>query len=711
MKQPLFNLNTFTATMFSTKAIATAYTLGLTLVAANAFAAPTITISTTTNSRDFPLDPQNALVVPLTKDSYTLNISGVEGDCSAPETQKVKFNRPLQLQCGAPTELPLKIRFTGDYSFAYDEQQHSLTFKREPKKSTKKEFKRPIPNVTCDAFSDSLDSDGLVTVNLGDSYPEGTVLTEAFSQQTVVVKDQAVQFKPAANSGNLALFEPAEKQKKPQNLDYRNANIYFVMVDRFNNADSSNDQSYGRRKDGKDEVGTFHGGDLKGVIEKLDYIQSLGTDAIWLSPIVEQVHGFVGGGDSGSFPFYAYHGYWTRDFTKIDENFGDDNDLQTLVQEAHKRGIKVLLDAVINHSGYSTLADLQFDGVNVQTQPNSLPTKWADWTPKSGENWHDYHKNIDYKSPNWSQWWGGDWVRSGLPGYTAPGSSDITMSLAGLPDFITESDKAVTPPQWLLNNPGTRVEKRDNYSVADYLIEWQTDWVKRFGIDGYRVDTVKHVEGDVWKRLKKEASSSLETWRKANDKSGQPFWMMGEVWGHTAYRSPYFDDGFDALINFDMQKKLDKGAACFSQMQSTYQDYANTIQEEADFNPVSYMSSHDTELFFSRFKSYDMQRNAANALLLSPGAIQVYYGDEVGRNTGPYADDFHQGTRSDMVWKRDNNQDTLLKHWQTLGQFRQAHPAIGAGVHQEIKQNNGYAFSRTLGEDKVIVAYFGRDKS
>ena len=118
-------------------------------------------------------------------------------------------------------------------------------------------------------------------------------------------------------------------------------------------------------KDGKDEVGTFHGGDLKGVIEKLDYIKSLGTDAIWLSPIVEQIHGFVGGGESGSFPFYGYHGYWTRDFTKIDENFGVDEDLKTLVEEAHKRGIKILLDAVINHSGYATLADLQIDKINV----------------------------------------------------------------------------------------------------------------------------------------------------------------------------------------------------------------------------------------------------------------------------------------------------------------------------------------------------------
>ncbi|MEI8673706.1 alpha-amylase [Vibrio sp. SA48] len=679
-------------------------TLALALCAAApvVFASPNLTISTTTNSRDFPLDAQQPLVIPLTKDRYTLKITGLEGNCVAPNDQKIKFNTPVALNCGSSTELPLKIRFTGDYAFNYDQEQHTLTFVRQAKKSTKKEFKRPIPGVTCEQYQG-----GEVTLELRKTFADGTELKESFTNQKVVVKDGKVTLLPSQNSGGLVLLEPIDRSDEAQPFTYRNANIYFVMVDRFNNADTSNDNSYGRKKDGNDEVGTFHGGDLKGVIEKLDYIKSLGTDAIWLSPIVEQVHGFVGGGDSGSFPFYAYHGYWTRDFTKIDQNFGQDEDLKTLVTEAHKRGIKILLDAVINHSGYATLADLQFDDIDV-VNSQDLPKKWVDWAPQSGQNWHSYNQSIDYQSQNWSQWWGADWVRAGLPGYSKPGSSDITMTLAGLPDFKTESTTAITPPQWLLRNPGTRVVARDNYSVADYLIEWQTDWVKRFGIDGYRVDTVKHVEGQVWQRLKKEASRSLEQWREANGKSGQPFWMMGEVWGHSAYRSPYFDDGFDALINFDMQKKLDRGAACFSQMEMVYRDYAKTLTLHPDFNPVSYMSSHDTELFFGRFKSFEMQRNAANALLLSPGAVQIYYGDEVARQVGPYADDFHQGTRSDMMWQLDTQRQSLLNHWQTVGQFRQAHPAIGAGLHKEIKQPGAYVFSRTLNNDKVVVAFVGR---
>ncbi|OLQ79313.1 hypothetical protein BEI67_17715 [Photobacterium damselae subsp. piscicida] len=186
--------------------------------------------------------------------------------------------------------------------------------------------------------------------------------------------------------------------------------------------------------------------------------------------------------------------------------------------------------------------------------------------------------------------------------------------------------------------------------------------------------------------------------------------MMGEVWGHGAYRSPYYDDGFDALINFDLQKKMDQAAVCFSQMKPVYQDYNQQLKKSADFNMTSYISSQDTELFFSRYRSFEMQKSAANALLLSPGAVQVFYGDEIGRDLGPYADDFHQGTRSDMVWKLNDEQQALLQHWRTVGQFRQRHPAVGAGVHQELTQQQGYAFSRQLGTDKVVVAFVGNPK-
>ncbi|OOF15595.1 MULTISPECIES: alpha-amylase [unclassified Salinivibrio] len=685
--------------LFSWRRIALAVSVAC---SASVSAAPHITVSTSTTQTDGPLTDQHPTVFSLGKNIYKVSVSGLDGECEATSPTRVKFNTPIPLSCQAESHFEVNIRFAGDYGFYFEPSTHTLSIKREPKK-TATVFKRPLPDVQCQVYRG-----GPVTLSVGEAFADGTQLTEALSGQVVRVRDHQVTLTPASNSGGLILLAPTERE--PQAFTYRNANIYFVMVDRFHNGDPSNDHSYGRHSDNQQNIGTFHGGDLQGVLEKLDYIQSLGTDVIWLSPIVEQVHGFVGGGSKGAFPFYAYHGYWARDFTQVDQNFGDDAVLKKLVEAAHQRGMKVFLDAVLNHPGYATLADLQQDGIKV-VNADALPAKWQDWHPKKGQSWHDFHQAVDYQSANWQHWWGKDWVRAGLPGYDAPGSSDQTLTLAGLPDFKTESTKSVTPPQWLLDNPGTRVKVQDGYTVSDYLLEWQTQWVERFGIDGFRVDTVKHVDGEIWRALKQKASAALASWRQKHQQSGAPFWMMGEVWGHSAYRSPYFDQGFDALINFDLQKQMDKGAYCLSQMEETYNAYAQTMQNEADFIPVSYMSSHDTELFFSRFKDMAMQRGAANALLLSPGAIQVYYGDEVGRDLGPYGDDFHQGTRSDMVWSRTPEQQRLLAHWRKVAQFRQQHPAVGAGIHRAIAQDNAYVFSRQLGDDTIVAAFVGRTTS
>lgn len=107
------------------------------------------------------------------------------------------------------------------------------------------------------------------------------------------------------------------------------------------------------------EIGTFHGGDLQGLTSKLDYLKELGVNALWISSPLEQIHGWVGGGTKGDFPHYAYHGYYAQDWTKLDANMGTEEDLRRLVDEAHKRGIRILFDVVMNHTGYATLADMQ----------------------------------------------------------------------------------------------------------------------------------------------------------------------------------------------------------------------------------------------------------------------------------------------------------------------------------------------------------------
>ena len=167
-----------------------------------------------------------------------------------------------------------------------------------------------------------------------------------------------ITLQPAASSGGLLLLERAETDK-PAPFSWQNATVYFVLTDRFVNGDPGNDNSYGRHKDGMQEIGTFHGGDLKGLASRLDYLQQLGVNALWISSPLEQIHGWVGGGTKGDFPHYAYHGYYTQDWTKLDANMGTEDDLRHLVDEAHRRGIRILFDIVMNHAGYATLADMQ----------------------------------------------------------------------------------------------------------------------------------------------------------------------------------------------------------------------------------------------------------------------------------------------------------------------------------------------------------------
>jgi len=200
-----------------------------------------------------------------------------------------------------------------------------------------------------------------VNVAVGGVFRNGQTLRDALSGATAVVRNGQVTLQPAAGSDGLLLLEAAEPAK-PALRDWRNAIVYFVLTDRFANGDPGNDRSYGREPDGAEEIGTFHGGDLKGLTERLDHIASLGVDALWISAPYEQIHGWVGGGDGGDFRHYGYHGYYALDFTQLDANMGSEDDLRALIRAAHARGIRVLFDVVLNHPGYSTLQDMQQQG-------------------------------------------------------------------------------------------------------------------------------------------------------------------------------------------------------------------------------------------------------------------------------------------------------------------------------------------------------------
>ncbi len=462
------------------------------------------------------------------------------------------------------------------------------------------------------------------------------------------------------------------------------ANLYFLLTDRFNNGDQANDINFNRTKETAVLRG-FKGGDLKGITQKINegYFTKLGVNAIWMTPIVEQIHG---GMDEGTGVTYGFHGYWTKDWTALDPNFGTKEDLKILVETAHKNGIRIVLDAVINHTGPVTQKDAVW------------PNEWVRETPTC--QFKDYDTNVN------------------------------CALVTNLPDIKTESQQNIEIPSFLAEkwkNEG-RLEqeiseleaffKKTGYPKAPrfYIMKWLADYILDFGIDGYRCDTVKHTEPYVWKEFKEVCNTAFDTWKTNNPEKvldDNSFYLVGEVYHYNASKEVsynygdkkvnYYNYGFNSLINFDL--KNDKT----SSYESLFSKYSNLLNNEyKGVGLLNYMTSHDDAHPFDKPREKPFE--TANRLLLCPGTAQIYYGDESARNLIVEGTIGDATLRSFMNWEQietDSKTQEILVHWQKLGQFRKNHPAIGAGNHQMISAHP-YIFQRTFSatnfKDKVIVA-------
>ena len=463
--------------------------------------------------------------------------------------------------------------------------------------------------------------------------------------------------------------------------------VYFAVTDRFANGNPGNDHSYGRQADPEGgDIGSFHGGDIAGITEKLKagYFKELGINALWITAPYEQIHGWVVGGKQ-QFRHYAYHGYWALDYTTMDANMGTREELREMINTAHAQSIRVLFDVVLNHPGYADLRTLAEYRVPVL------------WPGHEKAKLRDYHSFVDYNNFDFKQWWGPDWVRAGLPGYREGGDNDFTMQLAYLPDFRTESTQAVGLPPILQRKTDTRAVALPGTTVRGYLVHWLADWVREFGVDGFRADTVKHVEPATWLALRAAATDALKDWKLRHPEQkidDAPFWMTGESWGHGPERSSWHDAGFDSMINFDFQHLA---GGDWKSIDGVYRQYAGLLEKGPRYDMLSYISSHDTSLF-----PREQLKHGLSALLLAPGGVQLFYGDESARlpGTAPLGDE-QQATRSSMNWASLDN--AMLAHARKLGQFRLHHVALARGEHRLISETP-YAFARVTGADKVIVA-------
>lgn len=481
--------------------------------------------------------------------------------------------------------------------------------------------------------------------------------------------------------GTVQLMTAQVPVKKP--FSWEAATVYFLLTDRFQNGTTANDHNYNRTKP-SGKLRGFEGGDLRGVIQKIDegYFDALGINAIWMTPVVEQIHDGV---DEGTGYSYGFHGYWTRDWTALDPNFGTAADLKELVDKAHAHGIRVLLDAVVNHTGPVTPEDPVY------------PEAWVRTSPK-----------CTYKSYD----------------------TYITCTLVeNLPDVKTESDNSVQVPSFLADK--WKEEGRYEAEMASleqffastgypqapryYIMKWLSDYITKYGIDGYRVDTAKHTSEYVWADFKKICDAKFAEYKKNNPTKvldNNPFFTVGEVYGYNIgdklvynfgdRRVNYFANGFTCLINFDFRNEAKQA------YEPLYSKYSTILHSDLKGHTVmNYISSHDDSYPFD--KKRDRAFESATKLLLAPGIAQVYYGDESARSLDIEGTQGDATLRSFMNWEqitKDASTKSILKHWQKLGLFRKNHPAVGAGIHQKINDKN-YVFSRQYSQgnytDKVVV--------
>ena len=474
--------------------------------------------------------------------------------------------------------------------------------------------------------------------------------------------------------------ETAEKVPAP--FLWENATIYFLLTDRFQNGDTTNDVNFGRTKPAATLRG-FMGGDIKGITQKINegYFTNLGVTAIWFTPVVEQIHGLV---DEGFGANYGFHGYWTKDWTALDPNFGSREDLRTLVQTAHGKGIRIILDVVLNHTGPVTEED-----------------------------------------PVWPS----DWVRTGPPCTYQDYETTISCTLVkNLPDILTDSDQPVELPATLIEK--WKAEGRYEQEVTElddffartgyprapryYIIKWITDYIKEFGVDGFRVDTAKHVEESVWKDLYEQVKLAFSQWKEENPAEkldDNEFYIVGEVYGYgisggrlydfNDKKVDFFDQGFNSLINFEFKYDAQKD------YEFIFNKYDSLLSSKLEGkSTVNYLSSHDDGAPFDLMRERVLE--AGTKLLLTPGAAQIYYGDETGRTLTAGEASGDATLRSFMNWDELNANtgingvpvQAILEHWQKLGTFKREHVAVGAGVHKQLS-SSPYVFSRSYSKDGV----------
>lgn len=466
--------------------------------------------------------------------------------------------------------------------------------------------------------------------------------------------------------------------------------VYFVLPDRFANGDPKNDRGGlkgGPLQTGHDPAarGFYHGGDLKGLTARLDYIQGLGATALWLAPIFKNkpVQGGKGQESAG------YHGYWVTDFTTVDPHFGTDADFRALVDAAHARGMKVYMDIIANHTA---------DVIQYRESPTSAAP---------------YRGRADYP---WSRRGGiaGAPINPGFAGdqdASAANWAKLTDPAFAYTPVVPRGEEKVKVPAWLndpvyYHNRGDTDWKGESAQYGDFVglddlatedprvvagfIDIYKGWIDRFGIDGYRIDTARHVNPAFWQAF-------IPAIRAHAAARGIPnFHIFGEVatsdYDPALLASWTRNAGFPAVLDFAFMRAAVDAASG----KTGSEMLARMIEDDglyeggkaAAMQLPTFLGNHDAGRFgwFLRQAKpgMDAQEELARAilghamLLTLRGVPTLYYGDEQGfAGTGN-----DQQSRQDLFASQvaEYNADRLIGTRATTAtdNFRTDHPLYRA---------------------------------
>lgn len=437
-----------------------------------------------------------------------------------------------------------------------------------------------------------------------------------------------------------------ERKKSAGDFDWDEAVIYFAVTDRFFDGDAENNNAYGVGDYNIGEKGgsSYHGGDFAGLNQKLDYLKDLGVNTIWITPIVENITEDQHDNETDT-ATYGYHGYWASDFTKLNKHLGTEQQFKALLDAAHSKGMKIMVDVVLNHAGYGT--EKYFNSILTDADGNSISMIRDSNNTISGDDKYD--------------------------------------SLSDLPDFVTE-----------------------NKAVTDQLVTWQTEWMSKYNIDYYRVDTVKHVETTTWAAFKNSLT-----------KVNPDFKMIGEYSG-AGYANNAGELGtgtMDALLDFDFNDFAQNFVTGnISSVENSLQKRNSAINNTAVMG--SFLSSHDedtlqyklvSESKISEEEAYNLMKVAATLQITAKGQPVLYYGDEIGQggaNNWPL-----QTNRRDFDWteleKQKADSNSIYNHYKTMLAIRNAYTDVFARGNRStvvVSDADGYeVISRSYGNSTLYV--------